>query len=94
VETTLGVFVAFRALTNALGYKVFTVAYLDVRATFYRCILHDKNTCFGTLIFTFFLRIILSGDPIPLLLSRYSKLQRSLLWYTGGGLAELALIVG
>jgi hypothetical protein len=34
------------------------------------------------------------SDPIPLLLPRYSKLQRSVQWYTAGELAELALIVG
>jgi hypothetical protein len=87
VDATLGVFVAFRALTKAPGHKVSTVAYLDVRATLYQGILHDKNTCFETLIFTFFLQMILSGGTIPLLLARYSKLRRSLPWYTAGDLA-------
>lgn len=90
----MGVFVAFRALTKAPGHKVSTVAYLDVRATLHRCILYDKNTRSGTLIVTFFLQIIFSGVPIPLLLSRYSKPQRSLPWYTAGNPAEVALIVG
>jgi hypothetical protein len=90
----MGVFVAFKALTKALGHKVPTVGYLDVGATLYQCILYDTNTCFGMLIFTFFQRIFLSGNPIPLLLSRYSKPQRSLSWYTAGNPAEVALIVG
>jgi hypothetical protein len=71
---------------------VLAVAYLDVRAALHWCVLHDKNTCFGASIFTFLLH--LSGNATTLLLSRYSKLQRSLPWYTAGELAELALIVG